>query len=345
MDIYLEQYFNASLSESKIQLLEKIKLKEQLNLYDSIYIDFIENTKEYNEDTIIPKLDLIVKLFSLTLYYRNDILDCDETVENISELGINWLISLMIKEDFSTNSFMKVIFQMASITDKKVKFDENKEPIILMFYDSFDTYDGCKISNSTLNRYFYCPLIGKAGSLKFHSISNMIFSSLIDKGYSKIPLSLKTHCNKNDRSPHGNNVILSIDMLTHDYAHSKGIISYLSIYDITKLKTYYESINHDINSFTYRIFSVLIWYFYFEYSNIRRLNPGDFYGNNDTFKKIFDPNFMFIDSKDIKYVISYLFNSKDFPEELLYLKDDFNNLEKFGFFSDALNILNILVKV
>lgn len=52
---------------------------------------------------------------------------------------------------------------------------------------------------------------------------------------------------------------------------------------------------------------------------------------------------MYIDCKDIKYVISYLFNSKDFPEELLYLKNDFNNLERFGFFSEALDIFNKLI--
>lgn len=276
MNIYLEQYFNSSLSESKIQLVEKIKLKNQLELYDSIYIDFIENNKEYDQNTTIPKLDLVIKLFAITLYYRNDILDCDESVENISELGLNWLLSLMTKEDFSTNSFMKVIFQMSSITNKKIKFDENEEPIILRSSVTSVTYNGCKLSNISRNKYFYCPLIGKAGSLMFHSISNMIFSSLLEKGYSKIPLSLKTHCNKNDRSPHGNNVILPIDMLTHDYVHSNGIISYLSIYNTVNLKKYYEDINHDTNSFNYRIFSVLIWYFYFEFSNIRKLNPNFF---------------------------------------------------------------------
>lgn len=278
----------------------------------------------------------------MTLYYRNDILYCDETVPDISKNGLNWLVSLMDKQDFSTESFIKTIFQMSSITSPKVKFDENNNPIVLKDRNG-NTYRNIEISNTNLNKFFYCPLIGKAGNLTFHSISNMLISSLIDVGFSKIPLSLKTHANKDDTSPHAGNVKASIDMITHDFTHSKGIVSYLNVYNLDDLKKLYESINHNSNTFEYRMFSVLIWYFYFELSIYVRKNYQYDFNNESALNEILKVNFVAIDGYDIKYVVSYLFKSLDLPDKLLSLKDEFDNLDDYVNYQESIDILKKLL--
>lgn len=349
MEDELNRYFKCEFYDESFQKLKKsISLKEQSELYDYIYEDFIRNVEEYDENTIIPKLHLMLKLFTLTFYYRDILFLCDNCHNEISDHCLEWMFNLMFIEDLSTNEFIKYCFQFASMIDNRVKYDKFGAPIILEDNDG-NTFNGCKISSKTLNKFFYCPLVGKAGNLLFHSLSKLIFESIVEKGFSKIPLALKTNYLVGDTSPHNNNVIIPIDMLTHDYFHSNGVCDYLSIYNISDLIPVYNSIVHNKNFFVYRMFSSIIWYIYFELAGFNRFGTNHKY-LGELIKSLLSNNKMFeyVDNRDKKYLLKYLSSSVDIiPDDrlkdLLKLSSGYDQISReilskyIGIYTDKLS--------
>ncbi len=315
MDRNLLDYFDCSnMDEGIIKLKSAIKLANQLSLYDSIYMKFLESASVYDENTIIPDLDLILKLFILTFYYRNIIYPCNDCHLVFVDPLILWLLDIYKIESISSDFLMMKCFQFASMVDVNCTLNPDGSPEILGDHNN-NTYEGIKLSSNKTNKYFYCPLIGKAGNLGFNSINNIIYVSLIEKGFARITSSLKTHFLKSDTSPHGNNVIAPIDMLTHDYDHTLGIVTYVSNLDIKGVESLiYNKIDHNVNSFNQRMFSMIIWYIFFELSVYEKfLDPG--HKLFDMIKEIIDRNvqepFRYIDGFDLKYCVKFLRESED----------------------------------
>ena len=114
MERHLLEYFQVETFEDGIKALSnKIKLSQQSKLYDYIYIDFIIGIedREYDQTTIIPKLDLIIKLFTLTFYYRNLIYKCKQ----INSEALNYMETLMLIKNFSTIDLLKTCFKLLEI--------------------------------------------------------------------------------------------------------------------------------------------------------------------------------------------------------------------------------------
>ena len=320
MEIHLNNYFKTdSMSEAIEKLKLAVKTKEQSKLYDYIYIDFLRNITEYDENTIIPKLHLMVKIFIFAFYYRHLIYN-DTNIINIPDNCKIWLLSLMNNENYSTNVFMKLCFQFVSMVKDKCKFNDDGSPIILSSKNRDIIPKKFPIFNNKQNKYFYCPLVGKAGLLSFNSISEFLYDSLINNDFSKIPLSVMTH--NSTKSPHDNNYTSPLEMLFHDLGHIYGTTNFLNHVNIEELKTLYDIIPHNNIYFSYRMFCVIIWYIFFE---ISQSSPDIIYYS--VFKLINDflerRSFLsLVDGSDQIYVISYLRNSNDFPEDLIEMADN-----------------------
>jgi hypothetical protein len=347
MDKNLYKYFNCdNFTECIIKLKNTLTKKYQIEMYDNIYINFINIYIIYDENTIIPNLDSIIKLFILVLYYRKFLFNCNDCYLDINNKSINWLLYLMEQNNYSQLSFIIILIQMSCSISNDVTFYTNEiilkakdkrlisylqidSPIIIEDDVNYFMTKSVYISNNSLNKYFYYVIIGKAGLFSFFDITNMLIGSNINNNFSKIPLNLKTHFSITDIGPHRNNHIIPYKMLIHDLYHSNGIINYLNHFNIDELKIVYNSNN---KLFINRMFYILVWYLLFELPGFDIINDNS-KNFNESLLEYFMINYDninfydYIDREDLDYIINYILKSDDTPD-ILYSYD----IKKYSIF-------------
>lgn len=356
MEEYLFNYFNSIDFEYCISELKKLlKKKSQIETYDFIYNEFHKKTEEYNQDTVIPKLDKVIKFFILVLFYRDNIFG---TQHQLHQKTKEWFLKMMNMTNFTQKTFIYTAVLISYSIIENVDFHREDTlsnyvdvtPIELLIIDyPIMNYKGpgnglidhseIEISSESNNKWFYYIILGKAGLFTFFDMANMLLISDIEYGFSKIPLNLKTHYNINDRiGPHEGVFDSPENMLHHDMEHSLNIIQGLKEYNNTDFKLLYLNLDHNTKTFNYRMFSMLVWYMYFEstfnrYKDVSILDP---------FRNEFNRNNFYIgiqDNNDRIYVIDFILKSIDLPDEL---SDDlliFNNFDK-----NEIDLLKLLTK-
>lgn len=318
------EYFNNELisfcktnnfDDAIIILRKKLTKKYQMNQYDLIYTEFIENNSldSFNVNTIIPGLKNVIKLMVFSQIYKHLLYN---TEVSINAKILTLLLKCYKKYEFSVKSFLDISAFLCQI------YDDNPSGVI-------------KFELPTNRFCFPYVLIHKAGNLNFYDLSNMLFNP----EFTKLPIAFKLFFD--NTGPHGGYFVTPFMFFEHDFGHMEITLSNIARYDINKIINY---LSND-NSFRSKCLKIYFIVIIFERAEIIYNNNNVVYKYDNLdplveFNDLGDIILLSFDFNDIIWVFKYLFSSTDitdYSDDYLSLIDNYN---KF-----TLEYDNILIKL
>lgn len=264
---------------------KNITKSSQIYQLDSIYFDFLRKSQEYDNDTIIPGLNNILKNIAITILLRSEIFP-DIISDNYDNKKI--CLDIIESEEEISNSILieKIYMLVDSISDY--------ESDISIFKKVFNL-------KSSGNRYFFYPIVSKGGSFSLKDISECLIGYKTDNKitptFSRVLFGVPVN-SKLTSGPHNGIYDSPLSFLHHDLGHVNGILKTLDSFDLDIYRNIYskilESNSHDKN-FIIDIFYFITWYTIFERH----------YSTNIT-KLLTEGDYIYFDQYDTDYIIKYL---------------------------------------
>lgn len=312
MILELSNFLRCDEDKCIIKLKEALQTKNQIDEYDRIYTNHLltlDQTLEYDLNTLIPELSDKIKLLIFSIYFRPQLYP-NKKFNNPNEQVIR-----EVYEISNNNISILTFFVMISVLLNSLSNDSSFDDIYNDIYNSVYSRNNLFPEKRSCKRKIFFEYVIFGNQFAVYKPAELV-DGFFTPNFGKFFITANIY--DKQITPHGNIYKDPLSFLFHDMDHCGTSIRKINeCEDIDLWNSEYQKVSKFNNSFQHRFFSVIVFYKFFE--EILLFQDVDV--NFSELEKYIRMETIYMNQTffDLKWIINYIIEVRTFPNHL-YVK-------------------------